>query len=178
MKTEEIMESLISFFSVAIVFLTVIAIIFTIFCKKFKFNNKNIELYGLLLNLNTPSLISISAITINYLFLVWCTISFKGMQVVYVAITLILVLISEAIIDNFKGLPLSILLTIVNCIAIQVIYMLYNYLTQENFTYILLLVLFLLILFVFLYYTYNLFRGINNIVVKNKYLKGKKQYKV
>ena len=35
MKTEEIMESLISFFSVAIVFLTVIAIIFTIFCKKF-----------------------------------------------------------------------------------------------------------------------------------------------
>ena len=90
MKTEEIMESLISFFSVAIVFLTVIAIIFTIFCKKFKFNNKNIELYGLLLNLNTPSLISISAITINYLFLVWCTISFKGMQVVYVAITLIL----------------------------------------------------------------------------------------
>ena len=178
MKNNEIINGLINFGAVAIIFLITVAIIFNIFCKKFKFDKKNIELYGLLLNLDTPSLISISAITINYLFLVWCTISFKGMQVVYVAITLILVLISEAVIDNFKGLPLSILLTIVNCIAIQVIYMLYHYLTQENFTYILLLVLFLLILFVFLYYTYNLFRGINNIVVKNKYLKGKKQYKV
>ena len=65
MKTEEIMQSLISFFSVAIVFLTVIAIIFFIFCKKFKFNNKNIELYGLLLNLNTTSLISISSMVYN-----------------------------------------------------------------------------------------------------------------
>ena len=178
MKSEQMLEELIVFFSVAIIFLVVIALIFAIFCKKFKFNNKNIELYGLLLNLNTPSLISISAITINYLFLVWCTISFKGMQVVYIAITLILVLISEAVIDNFKGLPLSIALTFVNCLAIQVIYLLYNYLVQENFSYILLIVLFLLILFVFLYYTYNLFRGINNIVVKHKYLKGKKQYKV
>ncbi len=178
MKSEQMLEELIGFFSVAIIFLVVIALIFAIFCKKFKFNNKNIELYGLLLNLNTPSLISISAITINYLFLVWCTISFKGMQVVYIAITLILVLISEAVIDNFKGLPLSIALTFVNCVAIQVIYLLYNYLVQENFSYILLIVLFLLILFVFLYYTYNLFRGINNIVVKHKYLKGKKQYKV
>lgn len=178
MKSEQMLEELIGFFSVAIIFLVVIALIFAIFCKKFKFNNKNIELYGLLLNLNTPSLISISAITINYLFLVWCTISFKGMQVVYIAITLILVLISEAVIDNFKGLPLSIALTFVNCVAIQVIYLLYNYLVQENFSYILLIVLFLLILFIFLYYTYNLFRGINNIVVKHKYLKGKKQYKV
>lgn len=178
MKNEEIIQELISFFSVAVVFLVVIALIFMIFCKKFKFNNKNIELYGLLLDLNTPSLISISALTINYLFLVWCTISFKGIQVVYVAITLILVLISEAVIDNFKSLPLSLGLTIVNCLSIQVVSKLYQYLVEENFSYILLIVLFLLILFVFLYYTYNLFRGINNVVVGHKYLKGKKQYKV
>ncbi len=178
MKTEEIIQDLVSFFGVAIVFLIVIAIVFRIFCKKFKFNNKNIELYGLLLHLNTPSLISISAVTINYLFLVWCTISFKGMQVIYIAITLILVLISEAVIDNFKGLFVSIILTFINCAAIQVVYMMYTYLVQENFSYILLIVLFLLILFIFLYYTYNLFRQVNNIIVKNEYLKGKKQYKV
>ncbi len=178
MANEEIIQELISFFSVAIVFLVAIAIIFMIFCKRFKFHDKNIELYGLLLNLNTQSLISISAITINYLFLVWCTISFRGIQIVYVAITLLLVLLSEAVLDNFKGLPLSIGLSIVNCGAIQVIYILYQYLTTENFSYLLLIVLFLLILFVFLYYTYNLFRGINNVVVKHKYLKGKKKYQV
>ncbi len=170
-------SELINFFSVAIVFLISIAVLFKIFCRKFKFNNKNIELYGLLLNLNTQSLLSIAAITINYLFLVWCTISFKGLNIIYIAIILILVIISEAIIDNFKGLPLSLLLAIINCGAIQVIYLIYQYLTKEYFSYILMLILFLVILFVFLYDTYNLFRGINNIVVKHKYLKRKK-YKI
>lgn len=170
----EIRGELINFFIVAFFFLIGIAVVFTIFCKKFKFNNKNIEFYGLLLNLNTTSLISISAMTINYLFLVWCTISFQGLNVIYVAITFLLVLVSEAVIDNFKGLPVSLLLSVVNCGAIQVIYLIYHYLIEESFSYLLLLILCLVILFVFLYFTYNLFREINNIVVKNKYLKDKK----
>lgn len=174
MKNEEIISELINFFAVAFLFIIGIAVVFRIFCKHFKFNDKNIELYGLLLNLNTSSLISIAAITINYLFLVWCTISFRGLHVIYVAITLILVLLSEAVIDNFKGLPFSLLLSVVNCAAIQIIYLIYHYVTEENFSYLLLIVLGLVILFVFLYYTYNLFRQINNVVVKHKYLKNKK----
>ena len=126
------------------------------------------------MNLNTTSLISIAAITINYLFLVWWMISFKGLHVIYIAITLILVLISEAVIDNFKGLPLSIFLSIMNCAAVEVIYLIYRYVVVDNFSYLLLVVLGLVVLFVFLYYTYNLFRQVNNIVVKHKYLKRKK----
>lgn len=174
MKNEEIISELITFFLVAFIFLIVIAIAFRIFCKHFKFNDKNVELYGLLLNLNTTSLISIASITINYLFLVWWMISFKGVNVIYIAITLILVLISEAVIDNFKGLPLSMLLAAINCAAIHVIYLIYQYVTLENFSFLLLVVLGLVVLFVFLYYTYNLFRQINNIVIKHKYLKNKK----
>lgn len=177
MKEEQVIQEMINFFAVAIIFLIGIAIIFKIFCKKFKIHDKNIELYGLLLNLNTPSIISISSNTINYLFLVWCTISFRGLNVVYIAIMLILTLLSDAVIDNFKALPISILISIINCLAIQLIYVVYQYLVVDNFSYLLLIVLFLLILFVFLYYTYVLFRNVNNIVVKNKYLKNKK-YKV
>lgn len=174
MSNEEIIAELINFFIVAFIFLIVIAVSFKIFCKHFKFNDKNVEIYGLLLNLNTTSLISIAASTINYLFLVWWMISFKGANVIYVAIALILVLISEAIIDNFKGLPLSMLLAGVNCVAIHVIYLIYQYVTVENFSYLLLIILGLVVLFVFLYCTYNLFRQINNIVIKHKYLKNKK----
>ena len=174
MKTDLIMSELINFSIIAVVFLVGITIIFTIFCKKFKFNSKNVELYGLLLNLNTTSLISMASLTINYLFTVWCTLSFEGLNIIYIAIILILVLISEAVIDNFKGLIQSIPLALINCGAIQIIYLLYNYITTENFSYLLLITLFLVILFVFLYHTYNLFRGINNIVIKNKYLKNKK----
>ena len=177
MKLENIITELIYFFIVAIVFLIGIAIIFRIFCKKFKFNSKNIELYGLLLNLNTTSLISMASLTINYLFLVWCTITFKGINVIYAAIILILVLISEAVIDNFNGLKTSIPLALLNCGAIHIIYLLYQHITNIEFSFLLLIILFLVILFVFLYYTYNLFRGINNIVVKHKTLK-KKDYKI
>lgn len=177
MKLENIISELITFSIVGIIFLIGLAIIFAIFCKKFKFNSKNVEIYGLLLNLNTTSLISMASLTINYLFLVWCTISFKGINIIYTAIILILVLISEAAIDNFKGLTRSIPLALVNCGAIHIIYLLYNYITQDNFSFLLLIILFLSILFVFLYYTYNLFRGINNIVIKHKHL-NKKDYKV
>ena len=173
----DIQNELYYFFTASIIFLISIFIIFKIFCKKFKFNNKNIELYGLLLNLNNPALISISAMTIYYLFTVFCTISFHGMNLIYLAIILILVLISEAVIDNFKGLPISIILALINCGAIQIVYLLYDYITQEQFSFLLLIILFLVILFIFLYDTYNLFRNINNVVIKNKYLK-KKKYKL
>lgn len=174
MANEEIIANLIDFFIVAVVFLIAIAVVFKIFCKKFKFDDKNVEIYGLLLNLNTTSLISIAVITINYLFLVWWLISFKGINIIYVAITLVLVLISEAVIDNFKGLWLSMLLSLINCGAIQVIYLIHQYVTLEEYSYLLLVVLVLVVVFVFLYFTYNLFRQINNIVIKHKYLKNKK----
>lgn len=174
MANEEIITDLIYFFVVAIIFLMVVAISFRMFCKNFKFNDKNVEIYGLLLNLGPTSLISIATITINYLFLVWWMFGFNGINVIYIAITLMLVLISEAVIDNFKGLWLSLFLSIINCAAIQVTYLIYQYVTVEDFSYLLLIVLGLVILFAFLYFTYNLFRQINNIVVKHKYLKNKK----
>lgn len=174
MTIEEIKSELISFFAVAVVFLIVIAIVFKIFCRKFSFKDKNVEFYGLLLNLNTQSLISMATLTINYLFLVWCTISFNGLNIIYIALMFILILINEAVLDNFDDLPISIGLLAINCGAIQIIYLIYQHLTEVEFSYLLLLVLFLVILFVFLYYTYNLLRGINNVVVKHKYLKNKK----
>ena len=171
---KDIQSELIYFFIAAFIFIVVIAIVFRIFAKKFKFNNKNAEFYGLLLNLGTSHLISISAITIQYLFIVFCTISFHGMHIIYLSIILILALISDAVVDNFKGLPLSIGISLINCGAIHIVYLLYDYIRYEQFSYMLLIILFLLIIFIFLYDTYNLFRQINNIVVKNKYLKKKK----
>ena len=174
MSIQEIQTELIYFLFVAVLFLLMIFVIFKIFCKKIQFKQNNIKLYGLLMNMNNTSLISISTITIQYLFVVFCTISFHGMNLIYLSVICILVLISEAVIDNFKGLPLSILIALINCGAIHVVYLLYDYITYEEFSYSLLIILFLVVMFVFLFDTYNLVRGINNVVVKNKYLKNKK----
>lgn len=180
MSDKEIIQGLVNFTAVSIVFLIILTIIFTLFAKKFKFNQKNVDIYGLFLNLDTISLISISSLTINYLFLVWCTLSFKGLNVIYISFTIILVFLSDAINDNFKNLPISLGLTAINCAAIQITYLIYNHLINEKFSYVLSIVLGLVVLFVFLYYTYNLLRQINNIAVKQKYQKEKeyKKYKI
>lgn len=177
MNNNDIFQGLVNFTVVSILFLTVIAIIFKIFTKNFKFKNKNIEFYGLFLNLDTTSLIAISSLTINYLFVVWCTVSFQGLNIIYISFTIILVLLSDAITDNFKALPISLSLTAVNCAAIQIIYLIYDHLSKESFSILLTIILVLVILFVFLYYTYNLLRQINNIAIKQKYIKEKK-YKI
>ena len=170
----DIRTELIYFFGAAVLFIIILAIVFRIFCKKFKFDSANVKFYGMLLNLNTSSLISISAMTIQYLFIVWCTISFREMNIIYLSIILILVLISEAVIDNFKGLFISGILALINCGAIEIVYLIFNHIRNEEFSYMLLVILFLLVIFIFLYDTYNLLRSINNVVIKNKYLKKKK----
>ena len=144
------------------------------FSKKFNSSEKNIEIYGLFLDLDTKSLISIASLTINYLFQIWCTISFSGLNIIYVAIIFMLVMISNIVLDDFKKMFVDLGLNIINCAAIQLIYIIYKHLTTEYFSYILLLTLFLLVMFVFLYITYNFFRQINNVVVNHKDLKSKK----
>ena len=44
MKSEIIIADLIYFFVVAVIFFSVIAVAFKIFCKHFKFNDKNVEI--------------------------------------------------------------------------------------------------------------------------------------
>ena len=170
----QIMGNLLNFFAVAVVFLIILLIFFGIYAKKFKITDKNASIYGLFLDLDTRSLIAIASLTINYLFLVWCSFSFTDLNIIYVAIIILLVMVTDIVLDDFKKMFVDIGLSFVNCGAIKIIYIIFNYLHTEAFSYILLLTLFLLILFVFLYYTYNLFRQLNNIVVKNKYLKNKK----
>ena len=170
----QIMGNLLNFFAVAVVFLIILLVFFGIYAKKFKITDKNASIYGLFLDLDTRSLIAIASLTINYLFLVWCSFSFTDLNIIYVAIIILLVMVTDIVLDDFKKMFVDIGLSFVNCGAIKIIYIIFNYLHTEAFSYILLLTLFLLILFVFLYYTYNLFRQLNNIVVKNKYLKNKK----
>lgn len=173
----EIINGLVNFLVVALIFLSALLFTFRIFCKNFKFDKKNIELYGMFLHLKTPSLIATSALTINYLFVVWATVSFTGLNIIYITFTIILTLISDIVMDNFKALPKDLALTVGNCLAIQIVYLIYDYLITEYNSIMLIIILVLVIIFVFLYYTYNLLRGINNVVVDANHLK-KKKYKV
>ena len=79
---------------------------------------------------------------------------------------------------NYNKMPRNILFTIINCLCIYVINIIYNYLVNEYTSLFLLIILGMLMLVVFLYYTYTAFKLLNEVAVKNKLLKNKKYDKV
>lgn len=176
-KYVDIIGNLVIFVVVAIIFLLFLAIILAIFLKKFKVDEKKIKLYGLFLNMDNHSLLAVSSLTINYLFLVWCMVSFDNINVIYVFFTYALVMIADIAMKNFPGIFINMILSGINCLAIWVVYIIYNFITSEYSSPVLIILLISILILIFMYYTFNFFRQLNDVVIKNKYLK-KKNYKV
>ncbi len=164
---DKIINGLLSFSLITVIFLAILYISFLLFSKKFKFNKKYIDLYGLFLNLKTTSLIAISSYTINYLFLIWLLVRFDKLGIVYISISIILSLVGNIVMDDFRGILKNLLIAFSNFIAIEFVYMIYNYLINEYRSLILIIILFLVVIFVFMYFTYNLLKSINNVIVNN-----------
>lgn len=176
MKTGEILQNVISFLIVALIFIMVLAITFKITLKNYNVKNSKLKFYGLFLGMNNKSIMAFASVTLNYIFLIWCTATFSGMNIIYVMITTIFMLLSDILIKDYKKIPINLLFTVINCLCIYVISVVYNYLVNDYTSIFLLIVLGLLIIFVFLYFTYVTFKLLNNIVLKQENLQ-KKNYK-
>ena len=176
MDANEILENIINFLFVALIFLGVLAVTFKITLKNYNVRTSKLKFYGLFLGMDNKSVLAFSCITLNYIFLIWCTATFSGMNFVYVAITTIFVLLADILIKEYKRIPIDLLFTAINCVCIFVISLIYNYLVNEYTSVFLLIVLGLVIIFVFLYFTYITFKLLNNIVLKQENLQ-KKNYK-
>ena len=176
MDANVILENIINFLFVALIFLGVLAVTFKITLKNYNVKTSKLKFYGLFLGMDNKSVLAFSCITLNYIFLIWCTATFSGMNIVYVLITTIFILLSDILIKEYKRIPIDLLFTAINCVCIFVISLIYNYLVNEYTTVFLLIILGLVIIFVFLYFTYITFKLLNNIVLKQENLQ-KKNYK-
>lgn len=176
MDASLILENIISFLFVALIFLGVLAVTFKITLKNYNVRTSKLKFYGLFLGMDNKSILAFSCITLNYIFLIWCTATFSGMNIVYILITAFFVLLSDILIKDYKRIYINLLFTVMNCLCIFVISLLYNYLVDEYTSIFLLIVLGLVIIFVFLYFTYFTFKLLNNIVLKQEHLQ-KKNYK-
>ena len=163
MNTSMILSNIIDFLIVALVFLGVLFVTFNITLKNYNVRTNKLKFYGLFLGMDNKSILAFSCITLNYIFLIWCTATFSGINVVYVLITFIFVVLADILIKDFNRLPIDLLFTGINCLCIFVTSIIYNYLTNEYTNIFLLIVLGLVIIFVFLYFTYITFKLLNNI---------------
>lgn len=174
----EILSNIVSFLVVAIIFLLAIAIIFAFALKKYNVKSNKLKFYGLFLEMDNPSIIAFSAVSLNYIFLIWCTTTFSGLNYIYILITFIFILVADLSIKKFKDIPRDAMFCVINCLCIYVVSLIYNYLVNEYTSIFLLIILGLLMLFVFLYYTYITFKLLNEIATRNKLLKNKKYDKI
>ncbi|MBQ2873044.1 MAG: hypothetical protein IJE89_03485 [Bacilli bacterium] len=176
MDANVILENIINFLFVALIFLGVLAVTFKITLKNYNVKTGKLKFYGLFLGMDNKSILAFGSITLNYIFLIWCTATFSGMNIFYILITTIFVVLSDILIKDYRRIPIDLLFTLINCVCMFVISLIYDYLVNEYTTIFLLIVLGLVIIFVFLYFTYITFKWLNNIVLKQEHLQ-KKNYK-
>ena len=175
-KSLDILGNIVNFLLVALIFLVVLAITFKITLKNYNVKTSKIKFYGLFLGMNNRSILAFSSVTLNYIFLIWCTATFSGLNAYYAFITLFFVLFADIVIKDFKRIPIDLLFSLINLLCIFVTSLLYDYLLNKYTTIFLLIILGLVVIFVFLYFTYFTFKLLNNIVLKQENLQ-KKNYK-
>mgnify|MGYP007056195581 CR=1 FL=1 len=175
-KSIDILGNIVNFLVVALVFLAALAIVFKITLKNYNVKSKKIKFYGLFLGMDNRSILAFSLITLNYIFLIWATATFSGLNWIYAAITIFFMIGSDIVMKEYKMIPNDLLYCVINCFCIYVTGLIYDYLTTKYTTVFLLIILGLVILFVFLYFTYMTFKFLNNVVLKQEILR-KKEYK-
>ena len=176
MSNNTILSNMINFLLVGIVFIIVLAITFKVSLKNYNVKTSKIKFYGLFLGMDNRSVLAFSLITLNYIFLIWCTATFSGLNIYYVFITVLFMLLADIIVKDYKRITTDLLYSMVNMACIFVTSMLYDYLVNKYNSVLLLIVLGLVCVLVFLYFTYMTFKLLNNIVIKEENL-AKKDYK-
>ena len=178
MKSGEILSNIISFLIVALIFIAVLGITFKITLKNYNVKTSKLKFYGLFLGMDNKSILAFSCITLNYIFLIWCTATFSGINIVYILITTVFILLADILMKEYKRIYIDLIFTVINCLCIFVTSIVYNYLMEQYTSIFLLLILGLLIIFVFLYFTYITFKFLNNIVLKQESLQNKNYKKI
>lgn len=172
----DILGNIVNFLVVGIIFIIVLAITFKLSLKNYNVKTSKIKFYGLFLGMTNRDILAFSLITLNYIFLIWCTATFTGLNIYYVFITVLFMILSDIIIKDYNRIPTDLVYSMINMACIFVTSMLYDYLVNKYNSIFLLIILGLVCIFVFLYFTYITFKLLNNIIIKEENL-AKKDYK-
>ena len=178
MDMDVILGNIVDFLLVSLIFICVLWITFKITLKNYNVKTSKLKFYGLFLGMDNKSVMAFGCVTLNYIFLIWCTATFTGINLVYILITTFFIMFADIMIKDFNRMPIDLLFCGINCLCIFVISLIYNYMMNEYSSIFLLIILGLVIVFVFLYFTYITFKLLNNIVLKQENLKRKNYKKI
>ena len=111
MDTGLILGNIINFLFVALIFLSVLAITFTITLKNYNVKSNKLKFYGLFLGMDNKSVLAFGSVTLNYIFLIWCTATFSGINLVYILITTVFILLADILMKEYKRIYIDLMIT-------------------------------------------------------------------
>ena len=178
MKVSADMRLLIYFGIFACISISLIALFFKFFLKKFEFKISKSRIYGLLTGLENREVLALSIIIINYILLVFLAMMTKELNLIFISAVLIMSILPWVLVKNYFKLPISILVNLISLVALYILSFVHTYLSGETSDLLMRISIFFIVAFVFVYFTYNLLNDINDIAKNdNKKIKKKEGVK-
>lgn len=163
---------IISFFIIIIV----LGLLFKFILKKFNPNSNKIKVYGLFIGLSNKDILSLSLITLRYIFIIWCIFDNNYVNIIE-DIHFYILLLTSISYDLLNKRFFYIIFNVINNIIIySVLYakmIFYQYITMVDNVWYVLIILVLLNIFIAVYCTYFYVFDIKKIMKNNKYIKKK-----
>lgn len=153
-----------------VIIMLILEIIFSII-KKSKNMEKKIPIFGIFMGLSNLSIVAISALIIRYLFVLWSLFDNNQVSIVHLIVILSLTLIFGFILRKVKVLLLEVFSSFLLYFAIICLRILSGYLIDVRFEWYILLGKICLITFIIIYATFSLLKNINEVSLKNKYIR-------
>ena len=115
-------------------------------------------------------IISISSFLVVYIFMIYLMASFIDLDLAIIIIVLSLTLLGGILVKN-KLVIVDLLLSCISLGGIKLVYLIYDYITNEYMDIWMLLLLVFVMLFLFLYLSYTLLKNLKTVIISNKYIR-------
>lgn len=164
------MNNIFYFAFTSIIVVITLYIILKILIKKFEPEKTKVQIYGILQGMTNREIISISSFLVVYIFMIYLMASFIDLDLAIIIIVLSLTLLGGILVKN-KLVIVDLLLSCISLGGIKLVYLIYDYITNEYMDIWMLLLLVFVMLFLFLYLSYTLLKNLKTVIISNKYIR-------
>lgn len=164
------MNNIFYFAFTSIIVVICLSIILKVLIKKFNPEKSKVQIYGILQGMSNKEIISISCSVVVYVFMIYLMASFVDLDLTIAIIVLSLTLLSGILVKN-KLVIVDLLLSTISLGGIKLVYLIYEYITNEYMDIWMLLLLVFVMLFLFLYQSYTLLKNLKTVIIANKYIR-------
>lgn len=143
--------------------ISIVALFFKFFLKKFEFKLSKSRVYGILTGLNNKEIFALSIVSANYVLLTFLAMMTKELNAATVSAVVVMSIIPWLLLKKYMKLAISIIVNLISLFSLYILSFVHTYLSGETTDLFMRISIFFIVAFVFIYFTYNLLNDINDI---------------